>query len=258
MPATALAPQAPMLPSPPPQALTPTKSILKTHAPTTPISASAKRKRPSDWSSPDSGTDSGSGSAQEDEGEPVQMERKKRRVKFDLSGSGGGSSKKKVSMETDGDRGEADALDAAVVREEVRRAIQRHYSGDSGGLDRIKALFAVDAKRGPGAGHAKEDEEEEEEADEEDGGAAEVPSGRLLRNHLLGLLANVSDLEAPCSGLVYAVLGSDWVGRDERYVRLYVKFLGTLVAARGGYLNAVLRMLANGLRESEFFLFDNC
>ncbi|KAL2853057.1 RNA polymerase I-specific transcription initiation factor RRN3 [Aspergillus pseudodeflectus] len=119
---------------------------------------------------------------------------------------------------------------AAVVREEVRRAIQRHVSGgDSEAYDRVKEIFAIDPRRQDANGRA----------------SLNVPTHNTLKHHLLGLLSNVAALDRSCNGLVQAVLRSEWLGRDESYVKLYIRFLGNLAAAQGSYLGAVLTMLTN-------------
>ena len=132
---------------------------------------------------------------------------------------------------------------AAVVREEVRRAIQRHISAsDSEAYDRIKEMFSVDPRR------ASDDDDDEGEY-EEDGDLIPqgVPTPTTLKNHLLGLLSNVASLDRSCSGLVYSVLNSEWLGRDESYVKLFIRLLGNIAAAQGTYLGAVLRMLVSHL-----------
>ncbi|KAJ9199811.1 hypothetical protein DTO166G4_3513 [Paecilomyces variotii] len=123
---------------------------------------------------------------------------------------------------------------AAVVREEVRRAIQRHLSGaDSEAYDRIKEIFSADPKKM-----------------EEDGSLPYgLPSHTTLKHHLMGLLSNVASLDRNCTGLVHSVLDSEWLGRDESYVKLYIRFLGNLAAAQGGYLGSVLKMLVGYLGE---------
>ncbi|EEA21378.1 RNA polymerase I specific transcription initiation factor RRN3 superfamily [Talaromyces marneffei ATCC 18224] len=115
---------------------------------------------------------------------------------------------------------------AALVREEIRRAIQRHVSGvDSEGYDQIKEIFTTDPK---------------ETSDEE---SPDIPSPTSMKRHMMGLLSNVAALNRDCSGLVHAVLGSEWVGRDESYVKLFVRFLGNLAATHTGYMRVVLKML---------------
>ncbi|KAL4915765.1 RNA polymerase I-specific transcription initiation factor RRN3 [Aspergillus aurantiobrunneus] len=123
---------------------------------------------------------------------------------------------------------------AAVVREEVRRAIQRHVSGgDSEAYDRVKEIFAIDPRRRDANGISP----------------SNVPTHNTLKHHLMGLLSNVASLDRSCNGLVQAVLGSEWLGRDESYIKLYIRFLGNLAAAQGSYLGSVLRMLTNYMGE---------
>lgn len=122
----------------------------------------------------------------------------------------------------------------AVIREEVRRAIQRHVSGsDSEAYDHIKEIFSADPKR----------------LDEDAMLSYILPSHTTLKHHLMGLLSNVSSLDWSCSGLVTAVLHSEWLGRDDHYVKLYIRFLGNLAAAQGRYLTLILKMLVNFLGE---------
>lgn len=122
---------------------------------------------------------------------------------------------------------------AAVVREEVRRALQRHISGtDSEAYDRIKEIFSADPKR-----------------QDEDGSSYDIPSHSTLKHHLMGLLSNIASLDRSCNGLVHAVLSSEWLGRDESYVKLFIRFMGNLAAAQGSYLGSVLKMLVNNLGE---------
>lgn len=127
---------------------------------------------------------------------------------------------------------------AALVREEVRRSIQRHLAGDSDAYDRIKEIFTADPT-----------------ALEDDGTPVyDLPTDTSLKNHLQGLQANVAALDGNCNGLVYAVLSSHWVGRDEKYVKQFVRFLGTLAVAKGAFLNSVLKMLVGNLRQRECLL----
>lgn len=143
------------------------------------------------------------------------------------------------NKERSGGNGGEVGKSTAVVREEVRRAIQRHVTGTaSEAYDRVKEVFLADPKK------AGDDEEGDEEF--------ELPSPESLRNHLLGLLSNVSALDRRCNELVNAVLGSEWLGRDESYVKLFVRFLGNLAAAQGGYLGPVLKMLVNGFADGMY------
>lgn len=121
---------------------------------------------------------------------------------------------------------------AAVVREEVRRAVQRHLSGtDSAAYDNIKDLFTADPRR----------------RDVDYWLDFHKPTHTSLKHHLMGLLSNVALMDRGCNGLVNAVLDSQWLGRDESYVKLYIRFLGNLAAAQGTYLSPVLKMLVKYL-----------
>ncbi|OXV08421.1 hypothetical protein Egran_03816 [Elaphomyces granulatus] len=116
---------------------------------------------------------------------------------------------------------------AAVVREEIRRAVQRHlYGGDSEAYDKVKEIFSTDPKKRVENGSLPHS----------------LPTHTTLRNHLMGLLSNVASLDRNCSGLVQSVLRSEWLGRDESYVKLFIHFLGNLAAAHGSYLRSVLNM----------------
>ncbi|KAJ5178806.1 hypothetical protein N7492_002016 [Penicillium capsulatum] len=118
-----------------------------------------------------------------------------------------------------------------IVREEIRRAIHRHVSAaDSEGYDRIKDIFVADPKK---AGN--------------DPYAYDLPTHTTLKLHLTGLLSHIASLDRNCSGLVHAIVNSEWLGRDEAYVKLYTRFLGNLTAAQGGYLGVVFRMLTSKL-----------
>ena len=123
------------------------------------------------------------------------------------------------------------------MREEIRRALQRHVSGaDSEGYDQIKEIFTTDPKEAPNEA------------------TSEIPSPTLIKRHMMGLLSNVAALNRDCSGLVHAVLGSEWLGRDESYVKLFVRFLGNLATTHAGYMRAVLKMLVNYFGESKILL----
>lgn len=125
---------------------------------------------------------------------------------------------------------------AAVVREEIRRAVQRHlYSGDSEAYDKVKEIFSTDPRK----------------SDESGSLPPSMPTHTTLKNHLMGLLSNVASLDRNCSGLVQSVLRSEWLGRDESYVKLFIRFLGNLSAAHGSYLRSVLNMLVSYLSEGK-------
>lgn len=181
--------------------------ILKTSKPA--ASAGSKRKM-SDMELELSPT-----SSQDDE---ETRSKKKPRVQFDKD------------VKTHEDSSSEKSL--AVVREEVRVAIHRHVAvSDSEGYDRIKGIFTADPKK----------------QGDDSLLAYDMPTHTSVKNHLLGLLSHVASLDRSCSGLVNAVINSEWLGRDEPFVKLYIRFLGNLAAAQGAYLVPVLKMLATNL-----------
>ncbi|KFZ11906.1 hypothetical protein V501_04482 [Pseudogymnoascus sp. VKM F-4519 (FW-2642)] len=107
------------------------------------------------------------------------------------------------------------------VRRLVKKALDEHNrtGGDDSRYDGVKEVFST--KNRP-QGKAEND---------------------LMRAHLLALTNCVSLLGKNSSGLVRAVLESEWVGRDEPYVRAYVNFLSNLASAQGAYVGTVLSML---------------
>lgn len=114
-----------------------------------------------------------------------------------------------------------DDLNPLVIKEQVRRAIQRHILDDDDAYERVRLIFSTSAdKQG-------------------------APSSKALKLYLQAVLANVSQLTRDCSSLVHAVLNSEWIGRDETYFTLFVKFLGNLAAAQSGYVNKIMQVLVD-------------
>ncbi|KAK2806286.1 hypothetical protein FQN51_007327 [Onygenales sp. PD_10] len=226
-PAAARAPNTPSLLSSPSTAskLKPSKSILKPSSHTT---LGTKRKR-IDMDLSSAVSDGMTSSVSSEPTTPSSPVKKRARVKFEMDLS----DHQQVGMGIGVGMGVGMEKSTAMVREEVRRAIQRHLAGDSEAYDRVKEVFTADPK----------------ELEDDGSPVYDLPSHASLKNHLLGLFSNVSALDGSCSGLVHAVVESEWLGRDEGYVKLFVRFLGTLAAARGGYLNTVLKMLVGGLRQ---------
>ena len=70
----------------------------------------------------------------------------------------------------------------------------------------------------------------------------EASSGKLLRKYLLALEARVNSL-GECGKLVIAALDMAWLGRDEVFVGLYVRFLVSLASAQSKYIPAILERL---------------
>ncbi|KAL9102770.1 MAG: hypothetical protein Q9163_002132 [Psora crenata] len=110
-----------------------------------------------------------------------------------------------------------------LIQEEVRSAFQKRVLGDDTGYEKLKAVYT------------KGDNEEDE------------LSSTTLKNYTVALLGNISSLTAATSDLVRLVLKSDWLGREEEYVTLFMRLLANLVTARGVFLVDTLRMLVDNL-----------
>lgn len=106
-----------------------------------------------------------------------------------------------------------------LVREEVRRGIEKHVAGDSASYDQIKALFVTRPT------------------------AHDAPSTKLLGKYVMALIGNVSLLGKNCSGLVHAILDCQWLARDADFKRLYTMLLASLMSAHGGYGGQILQSL---------------
>lgn len=111
------------------------------------------------------------------------------------------------------------------VRGEVKRSLQAHLKGDSEGYDVIKEVFAP----------RRDDDEDEDEVD----------AKADIKTYVIALTSQASLLNKNCSDLVKAILGCEWMGRDEGFVKAYVHFLGSLASAQGAYVGMVLGMLVN-------------
>ncbi|OCT44576.1 RNA polymerase I-specific transcription initiation factor RRN3 family protein [Cladophialophora carrionii] len=112
-------------------------------------------------------------------------------------------------------------LDPLVVREQVRRAIERHRLREDEAYERIKSYFSTSPDK------------------------SNAPSTKTLRLHLQALLANVTSLDKDCSGLVNAILYSEWIGREGQYYALFVRFLNNLAAAQRGYQSKIMSVLVD-------------
>jgi RNA polymerase I-specific transcription initiation factor RRN3 len=108
-----------------------------------------------------------------------------------------------------------------LVGEEVRRAIEKHATGEKAAYDGLKALF----KDAPTSGSA--------------------PLSRLLQKYVIALSNHTPELDHNCKGLVHAVLDCSWIARNEDFLRSYRAFLRSLLSVQTGYMNTVLQMLVD-------------
>ena len=110
-----------------------------------------------------------------------------------------------------------------LIQEEVHRAFAKRALGDNSGYDRLKDVYS------------------KKKSNEDELGPA------TIRNYTTSLLASVSALNKSNSDLVHAVLDSDWLGRTEDYVAVFVRLLANIASAQGVFLVDVVRMLVNNL-----------
>ena len=110
-----------------------------------------------------------------------------------------------------------------LIQEEVRLAFDKRSWSDDSGYEKIKDIY-----------DSKKDVQDE-------------VNTTLLRSYTAALLNNVPRLNRTSSDLVHKIIQSQWLGREDDYVGLFTKFLGSLVVQHGMYLKETIRMLVENL-----------
>ena len=118
-----------------------------------------------------------------------------------------------------------------LVQEEVRLAFDKRSWSDDSGYDKIKDLY-----------DSKKDNKDE-------------VSTAVLRSYTAALLSKVPRLNRTSSDLVHKVIQSQWLGREDDYVALFTKFLGSLVVQHGMYLKETIRMLVENLTSGNAYAY---
>ena len=108
-----------------------------------------------------------------------------------------------------------------LVREEVRRAIDRHRASDSVAYDSLKQLLTTDPH------------------------ADDAPPPKLLLKYILAFTVHANSISKGCSGLVDAILNCSWLGRDEAFLEAYLRLLTSLISAQSGYARPVLQSMVS-------------
>ena len=72
-------------------------------------------------------------------------------------------------------------------------------------------------------------------------------STKELRQLISALTYVVSQLNQPCSSLVYDIVNTKWAGRDDQFFRTYLSFLLHVVSAHSNYVFMVTKMLVKHL-----------
>jgi len=109
-----------------------------------------------------------------------------------------------------------------LVKEEVRLAIERHRAPAD---QRDDTLYArVLQVLGQNAS------------------SSEAPSGKLLKKYLVAIDAKVSSL-GDCGKLAAAAIDLPWLGRDDVFAGLYIKYLTSLATAHSKYAPSIMDKL---------------
>ena len=118
------------------------------------------------------------------------------------------------------------------VRREVKMSLEAHIRNNSDtGYDAIKEIFAP----------RRDDDREESLGNEE------------IRDYILALTTHASLLNKSCVGLIRNLLAFEWMGRDDKFVRTYIQFLGSLASTQGAnVVDTILSMLADHLLGGDY------
>ncbi|KAF7555640.1 hypothetical protein G7046_g6503 [Stylonectria norvegica] len=115
------------------------------------------------------------------------------------------------------------------VKLEVRTAIESHLRGNDGQYDTLKELFASDKQRYLPPVVGEEDD---------------TLKPHELQVYVMALAGCIPILkDRACNGLVKTILKCSWLGRDDKFVKVFTHFLAALVSAQGSYLLPVLSMM---------------
>jgi RNA polymerase I-specific transcription initiation factor RRN3 len=122
------------------------------------------------------------------------------------------------------------------VKIEVRSALEDHLRGNDGQYDTLKELFANDKQRYLPPVVGEEDD---------------TLKPHELQVYVMALTSCVPMLKAKeCNGLVRTILKCSWLGRDDKFVKVFTHFLAALVSAQGSYLMSVLGMMVEKFYDS--------
>ena len=110
----------------------------------------------------------------------------------------------------------------AQVRDEVRRALERHARGEKWEYESLKDIYA-----------------------END----EPVSSTALRSYTVAIASHASKLGKAHRGLVTAMLHSDWITSDAQYLALFQRFLGNLASTQGIWLADIMGFLVDTFKQ---------
>lgn len=200
----------------------PAQAVVKATTALKPILKSSSTLLGIRRSSDDAGLD-------DDRVDSPQSPRKRPRVEFDLN-----------NIEIH----EIGARSVVEIKQEIKKALDRHDQGDDEDYDVLKNTLA-----GKESSHEDDDEDEDDEDEDAD---PTLPAKRRqeLKVYLVSLASFSPRLGRACDGLVKSALQCQWLGRDEQFAKIYVQFLAALVSAQGARLTQILSSVVERFTDS--------
>ncbi|KAI0175880.1 RNA polymerase I-specific transcription initiation factor RRN3 [Hypoxylon sp. FL1284] len=172
---------------------------------------------------------SGDAGLDDDDTSNPQSPRKRQKVEFDLN-----------NIEIHEIR-EIGARSVADIKQEIKKALDRHDQGDDEDYDILK-----DTLSGKQISHDDDEEDEDEDVDP----ALPAKRRQELNIYLLSLASFSPRLGRACDGLVRSVLQCQWLGRDELFAKVYIQFLAALASAQGARLTQILSSIVERFVDS--------
>lgn len=132
------------------------------------------------------------------------------------------------------------------IQQEVRRALETHLNnGPHGPYDGLKEMFSLERER-QRTNASSQAESDESDEDDDPTPSQEAAKPEELRQYVVALINAVDLLKTKESnGLIKAVLGCPWLGRDKTFAATYTTFLTSLLAAQENWLSRVVEMLVD-------------
>jgi RNA polymerase I-specific transcription initiation factor RRN3 len=109
----------------------------------------------------------------------------------------------------------------SLVREEVRRALEKHAARESSLYDGLREILTIKPT------------------------ATEAPSSTLLKRYMVAITGLCSVMGRKGGALVKSITEMHWLGRDEEFVVLYRRLLANIISTYGGYSHEILGSLVD-------------
>lgn len=121
----------------------------------------------------------------------------------------------------------ADDKTLTLVKEEVKRALQRHQTGESAQYDGLREILTTKPT------------------------AADAAGTHLLKRYVIALTGLSSLMGRKCGSLVNSIMDIEWLGQDEEFINLFRRLLATLISSYGGYANDIFESLVDRFTNRE-------